>query len=266
MSKKDETRVKETTIEGIKEIIEKSGYVLEIDTADLLRNSGWDVFFQYPYHDKKEGKLRKADLLGFRQNVFVESIKNFNLPKMVLVIECKKSTKHGWAFHTIKKEGSQVLVWLLGDIFKRFSIKTATSSLTSLSPSSNVQSSINDIHMFRIETRIGTMCCIPPKHPDDFNEALNQVLSDITWVKEEFSGCAVFPVIVFDGPMWEFFKENGELKVKNIDYLQYLSTTIEKNSVSPYLIDIVNSSYFPTFLPMLNKTIEVLSAMIRDTQ
>lgn len=102
--------------------------------------------------------------------------------------------------------------------------------------------------------------------PDDFNVALNQVLSDIIWVKEEFAGCAVFPVIVFDGPMWEFFKEDGELKVKNIDYLQYLSTTIESNSVSPYLIDIVKSSYFPTFLPMLNKTIEVLNAVIRDKQ
>lgn len=165
MSKKNETRVKETTLEGIKEIIGKSGYVLEIDTADLLRNSGWDVFFQYPYHDKKEDKLRKADLLGFRQNVLLESIKNPNLPKMVLVIECKKSTKHGWAFHTIKKAGSQVLLWVLGDIFERFSMKTATSSIASLSSSSNVQSSINDIHMFRGETRIGTMCCIPPTHP-----------------------------------------------------------------------------------------------------
>jgi hypothetical protein len=122
-----------------------------------LRNNGWDVFFQYPYHDKKEGKLRKADLLGFRQNIISESLKKSNLPQMVLVVECKKSTKHGWAFHTIKKEGSQVLIWVLGDILKRFQIKTTTQSPTIQSPTSHVQVPYNDIHMFRKETRVASL-------------------------------------------------------------------------------------------------------------
>ena len=256
MSKKEEKSVKETTIEGITEIIEKSGYVLEIDIDELLRNNGWDVFFQYPYHDKKEGKLRKADLLGFRQKVIsLESFTKPDMLRMILVAECKKSTKHGWAFHTIKKEGSQVALWVLADFITRFKNNKVLQNITA------VQSQIPlvDIHIFRAETRVGTMCCIPPNHPDDFNEALNQVLSDIIWLKEDFSNSMIFPIIVFDGPIWEFYKENGQLKVQDINYIQYLSTTLEKNTVSPYLIDVVKSSYFSTFLPMLNKTVELLS-------
>jgi len=57
---------KEMTTEGIKRIIMKSGYLLEIDVADLLRKDGWIVFSQYPYRDQKENETRLVDILAMK--------------------------------------------------------------------------------------------------------------------------------------------------------------------------------------------------------
>lgn len=240
------------TIEGIRKTICQSGYVLEIEIADLLQRNGWDVFFQYPYLDKKQEKIRKIDLLCFRRNLIVDYIPNPSQILGSLVIECKKSTKHGWAFHTIKKEGSQAAFWTVLDLKERVKEIKQTQE-------QDPTNFMNNFHPLKKDTRIGTLCCIPPKHPDDFYEALNQILSDITYGTGNIPRCITFPVIVFDGPIWEFYKENGELKIKEINYLQYLSAIIEKQEVKPCLIDIVKSTYFNDFVELIEKSFKLLS-------
>jgi hypothetical protein len=58
--------------------------------------------------------------------------------------------------------------------------------------------------------------------------------------------------------MWKFYKENGELKIRNVGYVQFLSATIGKGTLLPYLIDVAQCNYFSTFLQMLNKIIQEL--------
>lgn len=247
MSEKQGKSPSDLTLEGIKKIICQSGYLLELEIASLLEKNGWDVFFQYSYYDKKQDKVRAADLLCFRKKL-IGDFSHHN--KVAIIIECKKSSKHGWAFHTIPKRGSQVGLWLLAEMLERIDeIKTGDVN--------------NDLHWLKMDTKIATHCCIPPNHPDDFYEALNQILSDVNNIglelKNTLNGFTVFPIILFDGPMWEFYNENDALKVKEIDYVQFLSSALKTQEVKSYLIDIVKKSYFEQFLHLLDKTINTIN-------
>jgi len=69
-----------------------------------------------------------------------------------------------------------------------------------------------------------------------------------------------FPVIVFDGPMWEFYKEEGKLKVEEIEYLQHISAMFNEEMEGPILIDVVKFSFFPDFLKLVDGSIRWLKA------
>lgn len=245
---------KEMTIEGIKRIIEKSGYLLEVDVSDALQRDLWGVSSQYTYVDKTEKQVRFINILGFKPIIDQSAV--------LMLVECKKSTKHGWAFRTIrKKDELQSSLGIIEDIITRLD------ALSSFSASAFQQEDIrHKFHISNPEIKIGTLCCIPPGHPDDFHQATRQLLNGLKWLWEERKNQIFFPVIVFDGPMWEFYKEKGELKVEEIDYLQYLSVVLTKEGEFPCLIDVVKSSYFAQFLKLVNKSIEWLLGLLQGEE
>jgi len=234
----------EMTIEGIKKIIMRSGYLLEIDVANTLRKDGWLVFSQYPYRDQKENKTRLVDILAMKYVMKEMGVS--------LLIECKKATRHGWAFSSIGKMKREVQSPLarIGDFIVKVGkiIDLSTVSVDDL----------NEFHPMNPQTRIGTSCCIPPRHPDDFHEALLQLLNSIRWLKDRMMTQLTFPVIVFDGPMWEFYKEEEKLKIKDAQYLQYLSALFDQEMEAPILIDVVKFSFLPHFLKLVNGSIQWL--------
>jgi len=254
MSKEEaQKEPKEMTIEGIKRIIEKSGYPLEIDIGDMLRRDGWVVFHQYPYIDRNENKLRLIDILSIKP-----------LTKEVgvsLLIECKKSTKHGWAFNTIDKLGEfQSAMAIVGDFLGR--LDKHANIVPQLFRTPNWQSKFLPT---RLETKIGTHCCIPPSHPDDFHEASHQLLNGLEWLKERMQAQIVFPTIVFDGPIWGFRKEGEKLEVENMNHLQFLSFFYTKDEENVCLVDVLRSSYFSDFLKLVNESATVLKNAITSS-
>lgn len=237
----------EMTIEGMKKIIKKSGYLLEIDVADTLRKADWLVFSQYPYRDLNENKTRLVDILAMKH-----ATKKWGV---MLLIECKKATHHGWAFSTIGKPRigkyfvePQAAFARLGYLFREVFNIIDFSAIKSLD--------IKGFHPADIKTKMGSSCCIPPKHPDDFHEALEQVLNSMRWLPDMMTTKVTFPVIVFDGPMWGFYKKGGELKVEEVEYLQYLSAEFNEKMAGPVLIDVIKLSFLPHFLKLVDRSIE----------
>lgn len=85
-------------IEKIRKYILKSGFPSEIEVGNILRKKGWIVVNQSPYIDQTTKKIRTID---------VSALKLGLQPPMLgfqLIIECKKSRKHEWVFHTQPKE------------------------------------------------------------------------------------------------------------------------------------------------------------------
>jgi len=241
---------KNRTTKRIKDIILKSGYLLEIDVADYLRQDGWLVFSQHPYSDKKENKPNFIDILAMK------TIKK-DLG-VSLLIECKKSTKHGWAFSSIgKKRQIQSLLALLGDLVAKLEERIETMNKHPIIPMDG-DDFFKGFHPTLIETRIGTSCCIPPKHPDDFHKAQLQLLSAMRSLKKTFTKQIIFPAIIFDGAMWEFYKKEGDLEVKETEYLQYLTAVFDEKYEHPCLIDVVKFSFLPRYLELVNGSIEWL--------
>jgi len=235
---------KERTIEGIRKIIEASGYPLEIDIANILRKRKWIVYHQFPYLDKMDKKLRLVDLRAI--NPFMRE------PKVTLLIECKKTTQHGWAFHTIKRTTElQSQASILVDFVKKikgYGVKGEHIG------GKSVKLQLEGFHLANPDVNMGTVCCIPPKRPDDFHEAVYQVLDALISLPRRRPE-VVFPVIVFEGPMWSFRKDKY-LDIHDIDYLQYISATPDEGSFQ--LIDIVRKSYFEVYLGHINGSVEWL--------
>lgn len=246
---------KEMTAEGIKNIIEKSGYSLEIDVANTLRDYYWWTFSQHPYFDKSEKKIKLIDVVSEKRVA----------PSLwaSLLIECKKSTQHGWAFYTKQKfRDWQSVKAQFSDYMLRFEGFNHLETHLAFEK----KNPHDQFHVTRMETKIGTLCCIPPKHPDDFHEACQQLVSGLRGLREELQKRIFFPVIVFDGPMWEFYKESAKLKINEIDYLQYLSAVLVEDETYPCLIDVVKSSYFPNFLQLVNGTLRWLKSAAKTNK
>jgi len=102
-----------------------------------------------------------------------------------LLIECKKATRHGWAFSTIRKSERDVQAGLtrLAYFFTK---------VGEIIDFSSGHLDIKGFHSADIFTKIGTSCCIPPRQKDDFHEALLQLQNSMRWLRKHLSSGSAF--------------------------------------------------------------------------
>jgi hypothetical protein len=250
-------------IKKIREYIMKSGYPLEIEIGGILRKNGWLVINQWPYFDKETKKVRTVDILAMKTNSLSTKL---GLP---LLIECKKSEKHEWVFHTQLKENEFLpLIGTLSDVVKKITKPAIVDKLQELltnasigdllgldTRSSRLLGRLTGLHVLNKNTKIGVFNVVP-NSKNDFFEATQQINSDIENLSEALKTFIIFPVIVFDGDMYEFYEEGGEMKVLPINHVQHI---LFGRELSPYLIDVVKKSYFSEFLKTIEADFQVLA-------
>lgn len=165
-------------IEKIREYVLKSGFPSEIEIGNILRKNGWIVGNQWPYVDKESSKIRAVDVYAMRLGLQPPGL------GISLLIECKKSIKHDWVFHTQKKEGEFLPgLWTIIDFLKKLSkpplsdkLKelTADGSLYSLlglqHPSLVALDKLAGLHVPDKAIKLGVLNVIPSSK-DDFSEA-----------------------------------------------------------------------------------------------
>ena len=82
------------------EWVSKSGFPMELETIEILKNLGWAVMPSVNYFDEDEAKWRELDIKAYRLAQFGESIiPNWSYTlRLTLIIQCKKSEKFIWIF------------------------------------------------------------------------------------------------------------------------------------------------------------------------
>lgn len=253
-------------IEKIREYILKSGFPSEIEIGDILRGNGWIVVNQLPYIDKATKKIRTVDVSALKLGLQPP------LMGFQLFIECKKSIQHEWVFHTQPKEGEflPALVTIF-ELLRRIAQPPLLSKLQELandynlkklfglqSSSLNAINKLSNLHILNKNIKIGVLHVNPDKK-DDFFEATQQMRSTLESNDKASKAFAVFPIIVFDGEIYEFYQEKGEMKVLPTNHLQFVSYGEE---TEPYMIDVVRKAYFPQFLKLIETDFAIYSEFV----
>jgi len=262
-------------IENIRKYILKSGFPSEIEVGNILRKANWIVINQAPYIDKITKKIRTIDVSAFKP-VPIPKLKGFQV-----IVECKKSEQHEWVFHTQHKTNEyQTAMWTLAELFKTMGNPAIMEKFNELSKAckatnlfgypleqhnkqilSSKMSSLTKLHYFDETIRMGIMHLMPNKN-DDFFEATQQIGAIVRSMNEPEKNFVQFPVIVFDGEMFEFYQENAEMKVNPINHLQY---TLIDGEMPLRTIDIVRKSYFSEFIAMIENDISIYTAFCLDS-
>jgi len=242
-------------IERIRKRILKSGYPLEIEIGNVLRKSGWLVANQFPYLDKESSKIRLVDLLASKSS-FLSPL------SVLLLLECKKSLKYEWVFHT-QERGKEFLPFLMVvvEVVKTIKRIRVSQSLRDTLAKGAIPAEFNSLHILEKDVRIGVFNVTPsPKSKDDFYEATMQITSALGGLEQYQKGghSVVFPTIVFDGEMFEFYQEKNKTEILPINHLQFVTYSKSSSGMSPCLIDVVRKAYFPKFLQKIEQDFSIL--------
>jgi len=89
---------KNTTSTDIKEFLTKTGFILEMEVAELLTKSGYSVKPNQFFYDYDEEKKREIDIVA---------TKDVNDISITLIIECKQSLVDNWVFICSDKKPSR---------------------------------------------------------------------------------------------------------------------------------------------------------------
>lgn len=255
-------------IKKIREYILKSGFPSEIEIGNILRKRGWIVINQLPYTcPEDKGKIRTIDVSAIKLGLPLP------IGSVSLVIECKKSQQHDWVFHTQQKLGDflPALVTIV-EFLKNLQKPPIADKLKKLAALDNLSlllgaktslvntyvEKLSGLHVLDKNVRIGIFHVVPSSR-DDFFEATQQINSALESMAESVKSSIVFPVIVFDGELYEFYQEDNEIKVLPINHIQF--TSFAKGRPA-FLIDIVRKSYFSDFLTMIERDFQILKDFI----
>lgn len=238
-------------IQGIKQDILKSGIPLEIEVSSVLQEHGWFVAHQSAYTDRDTQEIRTIDIFAIR-------MKSEKLKSMALVVECKKSA-NVWAFYTQPKSSdlySKMIVFF--ESLKR--CVDAVEAKQTVTDAMLKRSHLVDQHI-----DVGVINYIPfgqsgkgkQKKRDDFFQAQQQVTKAFEYFRDNRKTKMMYPVIVFDGEMYQFDVHGTEIKLNPIEYLHFVGIEKEE-TLTPCLIDVVRKSYFPEFVKRVNQEFDQL--------
>ena len=223
----------------IKKDILKSGMPLEVEISSILRQSGWLVIQQAAYVDRDKEEVRTVDIVAMRTK---------DKKTLALVVECKRSEKEIWTFHTLPKSSDEYLMSI-----------SLVGSLMKLHESKLSMDMFKKAHFANMDIKVGTSNYVPFKYKDSFFEAQQQVTKAAEYFTQKWrKHYLIYPVIVFDGEMYEFDISGKDLRVGPIEYLQFTGSTKGRRTLIPCLIDVMKKGHFLDFLESIQEEIEVL--------
>lgn len=260
--------------------LEKSGYPLEIKATLILESNGWSVLNQEGYLDIETGKWRTINILAHKNFEIPDSLAYERL-HLSLVVECKKSDEP-WIFFTRDKKGLRtfhpIAAWGL--------IKVESKPL--LHPLQFEKVTDYFHYYFPEFEKIGIIPYEPfiKKEKGEGKsiifEAKNQVLKSLLYEREQSRRfCAMeearekvrtnlkttnlliilYPLVIFDGHLYELEYIEGKPKLTLSKYIQYL-TSFGFPRPEEFVIDIVEIGFLKEYLRMLDEGVKKLAKKI----
>ncbi len=264
-------------IEAIKKDILESGFSLELETSGLLRSRGWRVQNSVYYMDWHAGRAREIDVIGTRggQVFAADSSGDFLLFHYNLIIECQKDDGNPWVFFVGEPEPRV-----------RFEHKRYP-SIAGLYRYSFLETREKNVehHYFTVrrKSRSHRVAFIDQTNTP-IHQAIDAVIKATVFRTESDSHLKrppqggppiwavvwlCYPVIVFDGRLYECTIVNGEPNLNSVGYLQYLADHQSRREMGAlgfetFPIDVVQSSHLDRFLDMIEQEHAALMAEIAE--
>lgn len=253
----------------------RTGFPLEIEVSSILEKK-WDVVNTASYFDEDEKTMRSIDIAATKSfNDIAPYFLEINLD-----IECKKDENFAWVFFTRPFEFD----WeedMDGQYLDELQICSKNLEMTQLweilfkSPLHNakVKRAAIAFDAFYLQ---GKKTSYRTKKNEIF-EAENQLKKYILYKSEQdmrisypplYRFVVHLPCMVFDGKLFEAISKEGDITLKESNWITLITSSKTPYSTYPrnYLIDVVEKSYFKKFLRMINKDFRTLKETIKEKE
>ena len=250
--------------------LKRHGFPLEIETHQKLLSHEWKSIGESMYTDSDTGKRRTIDFLAWKtQKIDSQIIFSVDI---LLVIECKKRLNSAWVFYGAFPDTAKE--WDARSILDSasFAVISDNPDWTSRWADSAIEKVLMACHsIIASEHKIaisGHEIRVPEdgsrkklKNPDRdyFHDACSTVSKAVevryNQLVEEWEDRPpdniqfIYPVVVFDGPMYWLTPSNGDFTLEKIQYVQ-LDWETKENSRT---IDVVHISWLDDYLTMIDK-------------
>ena len=198
---------KETPVKDISEFLTTTGFILEMEVAEFLIKSGYEVEVSYYFHDYDEDKDREIDIIAS---------KTINNTKIFFVIECKQSLVDDWIFVCSDKKPKRYFEYVKH--LPRIAIKDIKDTKV-----------FHEIHTLDRAIPLGQNYIIKDRSKkkstsmqiDTCLEKIPKALVDLAYKDESEDQRILFlPIAVFSGQMFTA-QYNKKLLVKKSEWVQY---------------------------------------------
>lgn len=242
--------------------IGKTGFPLELRIAKTLGDDGWYVAQSVYFVDKDQNKGREIDIRALKNSIFVKKEIEYFV-RTCVVLECKKSEEKPWVVFTSNPTCYDVpwdeqvegldpnVIWLSDEEEKIY----------------------HKVHPYSSFLRRGRSFFEPFKNNEtgeSIYKALTTVVKALIALKADRFGlygnsaCVFYPLVVFDGLLYEAYLEDGSIQVAAAESLlvsfNYESAEYSRSS---FTIPIVKESVFEKFVSGLD---EVRGVYVRATK
>jgi len=249
-------------VSNIKNDIKKSGFPLEIEVGALLSRNNWDVNHQTYFYDQEEDKARALDIVATRLELIESS--RLNRINITLLIECKRSFDKPWVFYTTPKGENHEP--MLGSVsFIKF-ISVPELELR------NYGLFYQSHYFFNEIQKITTLNYEPFSERKNIFTATNQVLKALHYKRKTTKELLrklpshlqniviiYYPLIVFDGMMYECELSENDIEITPLEYIQYkVSHGISGETEETFIVDVVKKKFLDTYISWINQEIETM--------
>jgi hypothetical protein len=281
----EKAMTKDTEIERIIKDIQKSGLPLEIKMSSILGADGWAVHNQEGYLDADENKWRTIDIMAHK-SIEIPNSSAYSKLHFSLIIECKKSDKP-WVFYVREKEGARTFAPLMACGLVKQEGKPWLHPL-------HMEKWVDFLHYYSPYSK--TIAVIPyqpfkDRKQSDIFEATNQLIKALHYEMERTRDffaheeareslamfpkkqqqfvktlCLFYPIIVFDGKLYELTYDAEKPKLSPSKYIQYLISYRSPRISDLFVMDVINPDFAEKYLKLINNEVTLLKEKVASLQ
>lgn len=234
--------------------LDRTGFALEYQTQQILRNHGWNVINNRYYLDDKTGSEREVDIVAYKTHPAEGAI-----CCTYLIISCKKATKSSWIFLTSDNSSAEEDFdpYPLGIAVSDPSISRiictekplATSLLLEMEPYQKIYSSSHKVLAFQQIHR-------ESHRPEDDKRIFDSIITTIKAASYEKkyalthrpngeNVCLDFHLLsVFEGGMKENYRSGSANELSDIPEIKYINRHIIGDTDQFYRVHFIDSGFF----------------------
>ncbi|PIZ26588.1 MAG: hypothetical protein COY46_04400 [Chloroflexi bacterium CG_4_10_14_0_8_um_filter_46_9] len=273
----------------MKKAIERSGYLLEAEVAEIVRQQGYFVIPNHAFRDPESGENREIDIFAISAEVIKRKEEDFIFP--ILLIECK-NIQSPLVFFSREEVPSRYIVGDLQISGIPKEIKTKDGFDEDLAEYLKLEKICHYYRAGNISTQFCAIVSKKDKKDKDFiathkidsplgnlyESMILPVIKALHYEKEEHENSyypdpqnetinlqLYYPIVVINGSLFEcLLKESGEPTYKSVQRVNFLRRYQSTEISGDYRIDIVAKESLGELLGEIDKEIEMITKRIKQ--